>query len=582
MGIRLLRTILLTTACLLLSLVTVPIAARERASPDGLWLRVEPEGAPGGGRPWIQPLRYEAMSLDVGRLEAVLAQAPLEVGGGPPGGRAGDHAPDALGDLRAVPGGRVADPRARTPGGVPLDPLLPGLGGRRPVGEPPRGLVAARLRRPGAHAGALGRLVRGFPLVGRRRRYATYSRTDLVNDKDFACGVEDDGMNALRIVPSSAALTLGTQLRTFRIAFGTSREYGNFFVTRPLALAALNRTVNRMTGIYEIDVAVRLTLVGARIYPFDGADPYRTPPCPPGAPPCDASLAGGTAGWAPLQTDLDTNIGAANYDIGHLVGQGGSGGVACGGGCVCAANKASGTTNWVTPQGDTFDIDYVAHEVGHQFGARHTWNGTAGSCSAGQWSAGAAMEPGGGHDDHGLRGDLPARAPRGRQPARPAPARPERRAPARRLGRLLPLHQPGGHQQLRQRRGLRDPHRHGEQPAHGERRPRLHDPEADAVRPDRLRDRPGRAPDHVLLGGAGRRAAGGPEHARPGEHPAVPLAQPARPARPGRSRGSRTSSRTRCSRPSSASNSRTRTAPWSSASPPATTARAAGGSTPTT
>jgi len=131
----------------------------------------------------------------------------------------------------------------------------------------------------------------------------------------------------------------------------------------------MNATMTRCNGVYEKDLAIKLLIIANDnlvVYTNAASDPY--------------SDSANMGNWnAELQATLTSVIGEANYDIGHLFGASGGGGSAGCIGCVCVnGSKGSGITSPIDdiPEGDTFDIDYVAHEMGHQMGANHTFTHT--------------------------------------------------------------------------------------------------------------------------------------------------------------------------------------------------------------
>jgi hypothetical protein len=174
-------------------------------------------------------------------------------------------------------------------------------------------------------------------------------------------------------------------LRTYRLAVSTTGEYSAFHGgNRADVMAAVVAAITRVAGIYEDELGVTFQLVedtDRLIFLDPLTDPFTND---------DAG-----AMLDENQATTDAVIGAANYDIGHVFSTGG-GGLARIGSVAVDGIKAQGVTGSRTPIGDAFWVDYVAHEVGHQFGANHTFSGVEGSCGGGNARAASAVEPGSG------------------------------------------------------------------------------------------------------------------------------------------------------------------------------------------
>ena len=365
--------------------------AGERAAVEPTWSSVaalpndRPASAVGN-----RARQFKGFQLNQARLRKLLAEAPQERSRPPRHSAAIIELP--------MPNGTLA--RFRFVEGSVMSPALaakfPEI--RTYLGEgvdDPAASVRFDFTPSGFHAQVLspaGTVYIDPAFHGETGLHTSYYKRDYPRPQDgFQCFVAPDAGIALRgTTELSPGISFGLErsggnLRTYRLAVGATAEYTAFHGgTVAGGLAAIVTAVNRVTGVYESELAIRLELVANNdliVYTNASTDPYSN-----GNP---SSL------LSQNQTTLDKEIGSANYDLGHVFSTAGGGLAALGVVCVNGM-KGQGETGTASPSGDPFYIDYVAHEIGHQFGASHTFNSSTSNCGGGNRNGSTAYERGSG------------------------------------------------------------------------------------------------------------------------------------------------------------------------------------------
>lgn len=393
---------------LLFAIVLMTTGAFAAVSQDGVWS--ETDDSTLALRPaerLVIPVHYRSFRLDVDAMRAKLKTAPPEFSGSTPmsGLVLSLPMPDGTFQRFLVEHSPIVEAglAAKYP---ELNETYRGQGI-----DDPTATVRLDFLPMGFHAMVL--TAKGSVLIdpyfrnGDLENYIVYDKHDVAQKGTFECHFNekeslDQVLSAERLLAdrlpfgSLDNVISGTQLRTYRLALAATFEYSAAVGTPNTianALAAQTLIMNRVNGVYERDVAIRMVTVANNNLIVYAADQMCGGVACTGANDPYTNEDGG-AMLSQNQTNINAVIGSANYDIGHVFSTGGGGvaflGVPCGG------SKAGGVTGLTNPVGDPFAIDYVAHEMGHQWGANHTFNSTTSSCGGGNRSAGSAYEPGSG------------------------------------------------------------------------------------------------------------------------------------------------------------------------------------------
>ncbi|MFC7726093.1 M12 family metallo-peptidase [Nocardioides sp. GCM10028917] len=391
-------SLLVSAVVALAGLQALALSGTAAPPDDGYWTATDqrPGGDRGANERRVEPRRYAAFTLDRAGLRAALDRAPAEDAARDGGAVVTVPAPN--GDLIDF---RVVEVAVMEQGLAARHPELTTYAGRA-VADP-TATIRLDLTPMGFHASVRGDGNRAAWYVdpawnGDDSIYLSYRHGDLPRSDRGLVEPEIDA-DTVKHLGTSLAETPGTEvsLRTYRLALVTDPSYAGHFGTQNV-LAEKVTLMNRVNHIYNDDLAVRMLLIDdTDKLNLDTAAKATEANGPCGSAPCfpPATLSGGCTG-ALLNRNrivLGQLVGASNYDVGHI-GLGINGGGVAGLGVIGGDGKARGCTGLPNPEGDYFAVDYVAHEIGHQFGGPHTFNGTEYNCSGNR--GGSPYEPGSG------------------------------------------------------------------------------------------------------------------------------------------------------------------------------------------
>jgi hypothetical protein len=391
---------------LTLAALAVAPGAAQAASTADVWSRVtgKPATSHRGNPAAVRPDRFRSYALDHSGMRSALADAPSSAGGSP----LVLSLPDPSGKFRrfAVRESPVMAPQ--------LAAKYPGIKSYAGRGiDDPTATIRLDLGPIGFHASVRSTRAVWYidPYYQRDRSlYASYHARDLTRNPhgDF---IERGPLGQSRApgAPSRQALGASVIRRTYRLALVSDPTYADYFsdsadspdTVNAKVTAAKVTLMNRVNQPYEDDLAVHMDLVANNdLLNFNTYARMTGAPGPCGQSPCYTSTQA-TDGCTGELLDRNHVVigqvlpgGASSYDIGHI-GLGLNGGGVAYLGVVGTDYKGGGCTGVPTPQGDLFAVDYVAHEMGHQFAGNHTFNGVFGAC-AGNGESSTSVEPGSG------------------------------------------------------------------------------------------------------------------------------------------------------------------------------------------
>ena len=173
-------------------------------------------------------------------------------------------------------------------------------------------------------------------------------------------------------------------LRTFRLAPAATGEFTQYHRSKEAAILEVVTAMSRASGIFHRELGISFQLVPGferMIYTNIFKDPYSS------NEPSEQLL-------NEAQAAFDKTIGTANYDLGILLTRG-LYGLAYFSSVCDPARKGSSCIGLPKPSGDAFHVNLVTHELGHQFGAKHTFNSPTGFCAE-RRDGYTAYEPGAG------------------------------------------------------------------------------------------------------------------------------------------------------------------------------------------